>query len=149
MTEAANGFTLTVSCGSRREWIDPMQTLAEQVFGLAGFDEEQGYWPVLAVREAVMNAVMHGNKERDDRSVRVEYSLSAEQIRIDVTDQGEGFDPGQLHDPLSSENLLREGGRGVYLMRQFMDEVNFLFPDGGGTTISLVKRLPNASPAND
>lgn len=149
MIEAANGFTLTVRCGSRREWIDPMQALAEQVFGLAGFDEEQGYWPVLAVREAVMNAVLHGNKERDDRSVRVEYSLTGEQIRIDVTDQGEGFDPGQLHDPLSSENLLREGGRGVYLMRQFMDEVNFLFPDGGGTTISLVKRLPSATPADD
>lgn len=149
MTEAANGFTLTVNCGSRREWIDPMQTLAEQVFGLAGFDEEQGYWPVLAVREAVMNAVLHGNKERDDRSVRVEYRLTAEQIRIDVTDQGDGFDPSTLHDPLSSENLLREGGRGVYLMRQFMDEVNFLFPDGGGTTISLVKRLPDGAPADN
>ena len=142
MTEVANGFTLTVSCGSRREWIDPMQTLAEEVFGLAGFDEEQGYWPVLAVREAVMNAVLHGNKERDDRSVRVDYSLNAERIQIDITDQGEGFDPGDLHDPLSSENLLREGGRGVYLMRQFMDEVNFSFPEVGGTTISLVKRLP-------
>jgi serine/threonine-protein kinase RsbW len=149
MSNAADGFTLTVNCGSRREWIDPMQTLAEQVFGLAGFDDEQGYWPVLAVREAVMNAVLHGNKERDDRSVRVHYSLTSEQIRIDVTDEGEGFDPGDLNDPLSAENLLREGGRGVYLMRQFMDEVNFSFPEAGGTTISLVKRLPGVEPADD
>ena len=142
MNDSVDGFTLTVRCGSRREWIDPMQSLAEQVFGLAGFDAEQGYWPVLAVREAVMNAVLHGNQERDDRSVSVHYQLSDTAIQIDVTDQGEGFDPGELHDPLSSENLLREGGRGVYLMRQFMDEVKFSFPDAGGTRISLVKRLP-------
>jgi len=148
MNDSGDGFTLQVNCGSRREWIDPMQSLAEQVFGIAGFDNEQGYWPVLAVREAVMNAVLHGNKERSDRSVSVHYRLSDEAIRIDVIDQGEGFEPSDLNDPLSSQNLLREGGRGLYLMRQFMDEVNFSFPDAGGTCISLVKRLPTVEGAD-
>lgn len=139
---AADRLAVSVACGSRVEWIDPMQTLAEKVFSLAGFDEEASYWPILAVREAVMNAVLHGNREQPDRVVKVEYRISESEIEVRVCDQGEGFDPGQLRDPLSAENLLSEGGRGVYLMRQFMDEVRFSFPDSGGTCISLVKRLP-------
>lgn len=138
----------SVECGSRIEWIDPMQTVAERVFALAGFDDEQAYWPVMAVREAVMNAVMHGNQQDADRTVRVEYRVDQGRIEIKVSDQGAGFDPDCLRDPLSAENLLSEGGRGVYLMRQFMDEVAFSFPDAGGTCICLVKRLPGAeSPA--
>lgn len=137
-------LTLTVRCGSRREWIDPLQTLSERVFAMAGFDEEEGYWPILAVREAVMNAVLHGNRERTDRSVRVDFRVRDGRIEVRVCDQGEGFDPSGLKDPLSKENLLSEGGRGVYLMRQFMDEVNFSFPDVGGTCISLIKKLPGA-----
>lgn len=143
---SANGtdsrLEVSVACGSRVEWIDPMQTVAETVFSLAGFDEESGYWPILAVREAVMNAVMHGNHEHPERMVHIDYRVSEDQIEVRVCDQGDGFDPDQLRDPLSAENLLNEGGRGVYLMRQFMDEVRFSFPDSGGTCISLVKRLP-------
>lgn len=138
-----------VECGSRVEWIDPMQSLAERVFQLAGFDQEQAYWPILAVREAVMNAVLHGNEEEPARKVRVEYHVSEQSIEVRVSDQGAGFDPGALRDPLSDENLLAEGGRGVYLMRQFMDEVNFSFPDAGGTCISMVKRLPAAETVPD
>lgn len=138
----AGRLAVSVSCGSRVEWIDPMQTLAEKIFALAGFDEESSYWPVLAVREAVMNAVLHGNRERADRLVHIEYRVSESEIEVRICDQGSGFDPQVLRDPLSAENLLSEGGRGVYLMRQFMDEVSFSFPDSGGTCISLVKRLP-------
>lgn len=140
---------LAAECGSRVEWIDPMQSLAERVFALAGFDEEQAYWPILAVREAVMNAVLHGNEEVPERRVRVEYHVSDQQIEVRVSDEGSGFDPGGLSDPLSAENLLAEGGRGVYLMRQFMDEVSFSFPDAGGTCICLVKRLPTVEPVVD
>lgn len=138
----AEGLLLTVRCGSRREWIDPMQTLSEQVFALVGFGEKESYWPILAIREAVMNAVLHGNRERTDRSVQIEFWLGGGKIEVRVCDQGEGFDPDSLGDPLAKENLLNEGGRGVYLMRRFMDEVNFSFPDSGGTCIQLVKNLP-------
>ncbi len=140
-TGSGEGLLLRVRCGSRREWIDPMQTLSESVFTLAGFDNQSSYWPVLAVREAVMNAVLHGNRERPDRSVSVEYRVAGGRVEVQVCDQGDGFDPATLEDPLSKENLLAEGGRGVYLMRQFMDEVDFSFPERGGTCISLVKRL--------
>ena len=79
----------------------------------------------------------------------VAMNVHAAEIEVCVQDEGEGFDPDKLADPLSDANLLSEGGRGVYLMRQFMDEVNFSFPDAGGTRISLVKRLPSAEPADD
>lgn len=138
----ANRLAVRVACGSRIEWVDPMQTLAEKIFSLAGFDDEASYWPVLAVREGVMNAVLHGNQKRPERRVHVEYLVSDSDIEVRICDQGEGFDPDELRDPLSAENLLSEGGRGVYLMRQFMDEVRFSFPESGGTCIILVKRLP-------
>ncbi len=145
----AGRMEFAVECGSIVEWIDPMQSLAEEVFALVGFDEEEAYWPILAVREAVMNAVLHGNEQDPGRKVRVEYRLEGEQLEVRVSDQGSGFDPGDLTDPLSAENLLAEGGRGVYLMRQFMDEVRFSFPESGGTCICLVKRLPTAEPVAD
>ncbi len=141
----AQQLAVSVSCGSRREWIDAMQALAERVFALAGIDDEQAYWPVLAVREAVMNAVLHGNKEREGTTVVVEYSVDAARIEVCVQDQGEGFDPTSLADPLSQENLLAEGGRGVYLIRQLMDEVNYTFPAAGGTRVCMIKALPTSS----
>lgn len=130
-----------VCCGSRREWIDAMQALAERVFALAGIADDQAYWPVLAVREAVMNAMIHGNKEREGTTVVVEYSVHAARIEVCVQDQGQGFDPDALADPLSQHNLLAEGGRGIYLIRQLMDEVTFSFPATGGTRVSMVKDL--------
>jgi serine/threonine-protein kinase RsbW len=142
-------LAVSVRCTSRREWIDAMQALAERVFALAGIADDQSYWPVLAVREAVMNAVIHGNKERTGTTVVVEYTVDAARIEICVQDQGEGFDPEILADPLSQENLLAEGGRGVYLIRQLMDEVNYSFPSSGGTRLSMVKELVGTSADDD
>ncbi len=140
----AQQLAVSVRCGSRREWIDAMQALAERVFALAGIDDAQAYWPVLAVREAVMNAVIHGNKERAGTTVVVEYTVDAARIEVCVQDQGEGFDPDSLADPLSQENLLAEGGRGVYLIRQLMDEVNYSFPAAGGTRVCMIKALASS-----
>ena len=141
MVAEGQRLAVRVSCGSRREWIDAMQTLAERVFSIAGIDDEQAYWPVLAVREAVMNAVLHGNKERAGTTVLVEYSVGESEIEVCVQDEGEGFDPDELADPLSETNLLAAGGRGVYLIKQLMDEVTYSFPDSGGTRLRMVKAL--------
>ena len=145
---ARKELNLTVRCGSRREWVDPLQDVSERIFMMAGLDEEQAYWPTLAVREAVVNAVLHGNKEHPEAAVSVDYRLGDGRVEIAVLDEGEGFDPADLGDPLSAENLLKEGGRGVYLMRQFMDEVDFSFPEEGGTRILLVKNLSPESEEN-
>ena len=89
-------------------------------------------------REAVVNAVLHGNRYDQDKVVTVSVELNAEALVIKVADEGEGIHPDAIPDPLAPENILRSSGRGVFLMRAFMDEVDFrqLHP---GTEITLVK----------
>jgi serine/threonine-protein kinase RsbW len=126
---------------SRREFLDAVHMLSEQLIEEAGFVSDESYWMVTAVREAVTNAVIHGNKERPGTHVDVSYELSPDGIRITVTDQGEGFDPSNLPDPVSKEHLMDASGRGVFLMKQLLDEVSYSFPESGGTTLTMVKRL--------
>ncbi|MFQ5743855.1 MAG: ATP-binding protein [Acidobacteriota bacterium] len=135
------GVTIHLRISSRREFIDPVHKLSEQIIQRAGFNEDECYWLVTAIREGIINAVLHGNRERPDTYVNVEFEVGWDHLRITVTDEGEGFDPENLPDPVSEEHLLDNAGRGVYLMRQLMDEVSFTFPEGGGTTLSMVKSL--------
>ncbi len=131
---------------SRREALDPIDTLSERIIRQVGFSEDECYWLVTAVREAVSNAVVHGNRERPGTHVEVEFQLRTDGIRITVVDEGDGFDPESLPDPVSKERLLDSSGRGVYLMRRFMDEVCYSFPAGGGTAVSMTKSLQPTTP---
>lgn len=126
---------------SRREFLDSVHLLSEQLIDEVGFAPDDRYWMVTAVREAVTNAVIHGNKERPGTGVEVFFELFSDGIRITVSDEGDGFDPDSLPDPVSKEHLMDASGRGVFLMNQLMDEVSYSFPDGGGTTLSMLKRL--------
>ena len=139
------GSVIHLRITSRREFLDPVHNLAEQLIAQAGFSEDESYWMVTAVREAVTNALLHGNNERPGTFVDVEFDLMPDGIRITVTDQGEGFDPATLPDPVSKEHLMNSSGRGVYLMQQLMDEVTFEFPPEGGTTLHMVKLLRPAA----
>jgi anti-sigma regulatory factor (Ser/Thr protein kinase) len=90
----------------------------------------------LALNEALANAVRHGNREDPRKAIHVVVDLTASQVDIRVTDEGEGFDPGELPDPTDAENLFKASGRGVFLMRCYMDEVEYL---DGGRTVRLIK----------
>jgi serine/threonine-protein kinase RsbW len=79
----------------------------------------------VSFEEALRNAMIHGNKSEPDKKVKVETEVTDEYVVIHVEDEGEGFDPGSLPDPTLEENLLREGGRGVYLIKHLMDEVTY------------------------
>jgi len=135
------GCVVHLRITSRREFLDPVHNLAEQLIARVGFSDDESYWMVTAVREAVTNALLHGNNERPGTFVEVEFELIDEGIRITIVDQGEGFDPAALPDPVSKEHLMNSSGRGVYLMQQLMDEVTFEFPPEGGTTLRMVKML--------
>jgi serine/threonine-protein kinase RsbW len=89
-------------------------------------------------REAAVNAVLHGNKKDPGKKVRATFKVTPENLTIQIADEGEGFDPSAIPDPLSPEGLLKPSGRGVFLMRAIMDEVHFrqLSP---GAEITLVK----------
>lgn len=125
--------------GSRREFLDPVHALAERFCERVGFTEDETYWCITAIREAITNAVIHGNRERPGTHVDVRLERDGDRIEITVTDEGEGFDPESLPDPVSEEHLLDATGRGVYLIRQLMDEVSFSFPEEGGTSLRMVK----------
>ena len=149
MSEQENGSqgeggavrTVKLRISSRREFLDSVHNLSQHLIEEVGFASDDSYWMVTAVREAVTNAVIHGNKERPGTNVDVRFDLGSDSIRITVTDQGEGFDPESLPDPVSKEHLMDSSGRGIFLMNQLMDEVSYAFPRDGGTTISMMRRI--------
>jgi serine/threonine-protein kinase RsbW len=106
--------------------------------GLVGDDD---YWLVTALREALANAVRHGNQQDPARSVRVAYVVENSTVTITVEDEGEGFDPRDIPDPTDPENLLRPNGRGIFYMRQFMNHVEFSRAPSGGMAVRMVRNL--------
>lgn len=127
---------------SRYENIELAEHMLAEVGRDCMVDEETLYWIGMALREALANAIKHGNKLSAAKRVFVDIAAEPhDRVVIAVEDEGEGFDPDRLEDPTSPQNLLRSSGRGVFYMRSFMDEVRFLPGERGGTRIELVKRL--------
>lgn len=102
---------------------------------------EDEYWLVTALREALANAVRHGNRQDPARSIRVDLGIDRGSCTIRVEDEGEGFDYEHLPDPTSPENLLRPSGRGIFYMKQFMNSVEFSRAPGGGTAVVMIRQL--------
>jgi serine/threonine-protein kinase RsbW len=116
-----------------------VEEIAEKFAVEAGFDEDAVSHISMVAREAAVNAVLHGNKYDPAKQVTASFEISSAALTIKIADQGGGLDPDSIPDPLAPENILRSSGRGVFLMRAFMDEVDFrqLQP---GTEITLIKR---------
>lgn len=100
------------------------------------FNEEDIFAVHLALEEAFINAVKHGNKMDEAKEVKIEYSIAPEKIEITVTDGGEGFNPDAVPDPRFGENLYKPEGRGLFLMRSYMDVVTF---NERGNSVCMVK----------
>jgi serine/threonine-protein kinase RsbW len=98
----------------------------------------------MAVREAAVNAVLHGNAYDPSKKVKVDFERNGCALIITIRDQGKGLDPAKIPDPLAPENLLKTSGRGIFLIRSFMDEVQIL-PSQTGTEIKLIKRVHGPS----
>src|SRR5438105_14319767 len=100
--------------------LDFVQVVSDHVSHSVGLDEDAAHWISVAIRESVINAIKHGNRNDASKRVFVEFETTSEQapeLTIRVRDQGEGFDPEQLADPLAPENLLKSSGRGIFLIR--------------------------------
>ncbi len=116
----------------------------ETVVGVAtdaGFPEDELHRIAMAVREAMVNAVVHGNRYSARKKVRLRVVQGPGRITITVGDEGEGFEMETVPDPLSEENLLRHSGRGLLLIQAFMDAVDVKKVGSAGTEITMVKRL--------
>jgi len=140
----ASDRTVTLDIASRFEMLDVVQTVLMQCCAIVGFDEEAVHYMSVAVRESVVNAIKHGNKQDEGKRVHVQFTVHERALEVQVRDQGAGFDPAAVPDPLSPENLLKAYGRGLFFMRQFMDEVSHSFPAKGGTVVRMLKRVPAA-----
>jgi len=127
------------------ETMDFVQVVSDQVGRDAGLDEDAVHWMGVAIRESVINAIRHGNQNDPLRRVFIDFDRDSTELRIRVRDQGDGFDPEELADPLAPENLLKASGRGIFLIRSFMDDVRLQRASEGGMEVVMVKRMPQAA----
>ena len=134
----------TLTLASELPSVDTVEQTTLTFAQRAGFDDDTASNLAMVTREAAVNAIVHGNQYDPGKHVTATFELSEEALTIQVADQGAGLDPATIPDPLAPENLLRTSGRGVFLMRAFMDEVHFrqLTP---GTEITMIKRRPQVS----
>ena len=134
---------ITYTLDSSLDSVNRVEQTAEQVAQKAGFDEDEVYRVSMAAREAAVNAVLHGNAYSPDKRITATFETTPTSLVIRITDQGPGLDPATLPDPLAPDNLLRGSGRGIFLIRSFMDVVEFrqLNP---GTELTLIKHLVSA-----
>ena len=130
------------------EALDLVQAVTEHIARRLGFDDEALHWTAMAVRESVVNAITHGNDSDPAKIVFIDYSAAPDskpaEFIVAVRDQGRGFDPETLKNPLTPENMLSANGRGVFLIRQFMDEVTIRRAAEGGMEVRMTKRIPLA-----
>src|ERR687894_547321 len=123
----SHSHTVRIEFGSAFDMLDFVQVVSDHLGRMAGLDEDSLHWVSVAVRESVVNAIKHGNKNDESKRVVVEFSAvpthAPEELVIRVEDEGEGFDPEEIADPLAPENILKSSGRGIFLIRSFMDDV--------------------------
>ena len=130
---------------STLESIDKAEAMVTREAHKAGFDEDEQAQIGMAVRECMVNAVVHGNRYSSKKKIHFEIERSVKDLTVVVGDEGEGFDLNSLPDPLAPENILRQSGRGILLIRSFMDEFDLHPRPGGGTEVRLVKNVAKSA----
>lgn len=141
MEQGGDNERIEITISSRFENIELVQVIAEHLCENAGVDEDGSHWVGMAVREAVANAIKHGNRLDLRKKVTVTFDLRGDDLEITISDEGAGFDPGKVSDPLNPQNLMKTSGRGIFYMKTFMDEIHYSFNPGGGTSLVMTKNL--------
>jgi serine/threonine-protein kinase RsbW len=137
----AGSGPIRMSLSSRFENIEMAQHLCGKLLEGRDVADDARHWILMALREALANAIKHGNQQNLEKRVELEMNVVDDVLEIKIRDEGEGFEPGDVPDPLAPENRLRTSGRGIFYMKTFMDEVRFRRRDGGGMEITLTKKL--------
>lgn len=129
---------------SRLEAVAEGASAVAEVLSRTGVGEEAAFGIDMAVREGIANAVIHGNKLDEGKFVTISVTRSPDSLEINVRDQGQGFNPETVSDPTKEENILKTSGRGIFFMRNFMDEVEWSVLPEGGTALRMVKKIENS-----
>ena len=127
--------TFTLEIASDTRYLTKVERLSEQVAKHAQMDESDGDDLGIVTTELVNNAIHHGNKNDPSKKVLVSFIVDDKHLELRIKDQGNGFNPKSLKDPLAPENLMNESGRGIFLIRALMDSLDFEFTDSGTVTI--------------
>ena len=138
---SADPGPVRLSLSSRFENIEMAQHLCGKLLEGKEVAEETRHWILMALREGLANAIKHGNGQNLSKRVHVEMRVHGDVLEIRIRDEGPGFDPGRVGDPLAPENRLKTSGRGIFYMKTFMDDVRFDHPQEGGMEIVLTKNL--------
>ena len=136
MTNEKKNFEVTIQ--SELDKIEFIEEQAEKAATIMNFGEDEKDSLAIAVTEAVNNAIIHGNKKDKSKTVNIKFIFDDNKLTIRIRDQGKGFNPDNVSDPLAPENLLKESGRGIFILSSLMDDVQYEFK-GDGTEIILVK----------
>ena len=126
-------FILEIESDTR--YLSRVEKLSEEVAAYAKMDESESDDLGIVTTELVNNAIHHGNKSNPEKKVRVSFLVNHQKIELRIKDEGNGFDPQKLKDPLAPENLMNESGRGIFLIRALMDSLDFNFSESGTETI--------------
>jgi len=130
---------------SNLDSVDAAEDLAVKVAEEIGFPEEELHKLGMAVRESMVNAVVHGNRYNSHKKVHFVVWKAKDHVAVTIVDEGNGFNPESVPDPLAEENLLQQSGRGLLLIRAFVDSFEMNRGESGGTEVKLVKYLAHSS----
>ena len=140
---------LEVTLETQVESVNLAEEMCLRMAEAAGFGEDDCYRIGMSVREGVINAFHYGNQERPEKKIYLAVDLTADKMIIHVLDEGVGFKLIDVPDPLAEENLLSTSGRGIFLMRAFMDEFEVVSGRTGGAEIVMSKKLPAPGSATE
>lgn len=133
---------IEITMASRVEYVNLLHAASDEVCRLLNLDEDTAMNLGLALHEAAVNAIKHGNRLDPALNVSIAFCVRPGELEVTVKDQGHGFDHQRVADPRDSANLEKTNGRGLFLMRSFVDHVEFHHAPGQGTTVTLLKKLP-------
>jgi serine/threonine-protein kinase RsbW len=125
---------------SKLEKLVQVEKYTEKIAAIASLSKDQGDNLAIAVTEAVGNAIVHGNMRDPEKKVIIHFTITQKQVTAEVKDQGSGFDPKSLSNPLKPENIMKENGRGIFILKSLMDKVSFHFSPKG-TVIRMILKI--------
>lgn len=141
----AESSVVEVTLESNLKNVEVAEEIVRKVSATAGFDEDSRQHLEMAVHESMINAIWHGNKNDASKSVWLRFEIFKDRLEIRIRDQGNGFDVLSIPDPRQGTNLLKVSGRGILLIRAFVDEFHVEHVANQGTEVTLVKRMEPAS----
>lgn len=131
---------ICVTIHSRLKELTKIEKISGKIAAKMSLSEDQHDNLSIAVTEAVGNAIVHGNKKDPKKKVYITFQIDKDEIKVSVRDEGEGFNPDELSDPLDPKNILKDSGRGIFILNSLMDDVYFTFSPKGTTIHFILKK---------